>query len=78
MWHMISCLVAGSVIDDLATVAADQQQVVMNDAKCDSSGRLWFGTYGEIIDPSKVETGGGVTPGGAIYNYDGGQYIKKA
>lgn len=65
------CLVAGTVIDLLATV--DQEQVVMNDAKCDSSGRLWFGTYGRITDPDKVESGGGVAPGGAIYSYDRGQ-----
>jgi sugar lactone lactonase YvrE len=60
----------GAVVEVLKKLTT-YPQVSFNDAKCDSSGRLWFGTNGKITDVEKLTTGG-VVLGGALYNYDGG------
>ena len=45
--------------DVLETVEADKLKNKSNDAKCDSSGRLWFGTMGNTTGPLDIDMGGG-------------------
>jgi gluconolactonase len=43
----------------------------INDAKCDASGRLWFGTMGDEPTPAVVEPGQG-----CLYSLDGSHVVK--
>ena len=43
----------------LCGVEKDKPQNKFNDAKCDSSGRLWFGTMGDTKGPMDIDMGGG-------------------
>lgn len=48
--------------DVLASVEEDKPKNsfnFFNDGKCDSAGRLWFGTRGNTNSPNNVDMGGG-------------------
>ena len=51
----------------LAEVEKDKPKNKFNDAKCDSMGRLWFGTQGGTTLPTNIHYDGG------FYSYDNGQ-----
>ena len=57
----------GETTEVLATVEEDKPKNHFNDAKCDCSGRLWFGTMGNTTGPLDVDFGGG------FYGYSKGQ-----
>ena len=52
----------------LAEVEKDKLKNNFNDAKCDSMGRLWFGTRDDSTLPDKIHYNGG------FYSYDNGQW----
>ncbi len=56
------------MIEVLGAVEEDKPENRFNDAKCDSSGRLWCGTLGSV-DINKAEKGGA-----ALYSYSKGKW----
>lgn len=54
------------VMDVVARLPEDQKNCRMNDAKCDSRGRLWVGTMAEGTDE----------PEAALFKYEGGAFEK--
>lgn len=60
----------GAKLEVLAKVEEDKPQNKFNDAKCDSSGRLWFGTRGNTTSPTNIDFGGG------FYSYSNGAVTK--
>ena len=60
--------VSGSVLEVLATVQEDKPGNRFNDAKCDSSGRLWCGTMGSESTPGVVQQNQGM-----LYSYSPGE-----
>lgn len=61
---------AGAVTEVLEKVEEDKPKNHFNDAKCDSCGRLWFGTMGNTTGPMDVDFGGG------FYSYFNGNSTK--
>ena len=68
MSYLTGFLCAGSVIRVLATVQEDKPKNRFNDAKCDSSGRLWCGTMGFEEVPGELPPNQG-----RLFSYSGGQ-----
>ncbi len=65
------CEISGDVTEVLEKVEPDKPKNHTNDAKCDSSGRLWFGTMGNTTGPLDVDFGGG------FYSYFNGKLSMK-
>ena len=64
---MMLCIIySGAVTDELCSVEDDKPGNRLNDAKCDSSGRLWCGTMS--IEPHAED----VDPGSGLYSYSAG------
>lgn len=59
---------SGSVVKVLAEVQNDKPTNRFNDAKCDSSGRLWCGTMGCEASPAVLQP-----KQGFLYSYSAGQ-----
>ena len=58
LFCLFVCLL-GAVTEVLQKVEEDKPKNNFNDAKCDSCGRLWFGTMGNTTGPLDIDFGGG-------------------